>query len=84
MANHVLELINTAREDWEASERSGPPPTYSSNDTQELVSALATGKAFKIAPGPQVARQTSAPTTPTPQGNLMTCGCILRRPVNVF
>jgi len=70
MANHVLELINNARDDWEASERSGPPATFSANDTQELVSALATGKAFKMVPGPQTVRQTSTPTAPVPQGKM--------------
>jgi len=69
MTNHVLDLINTAREDWEASERGGIPSTFSNNDTQELVAALSTGKAFKVLPGPQqLVRQTSTPTASTPQG----------------
>ncbi|CAL8112711.1 unnamed protein product [Orchesella dallaii] len=67
MANHAIELITTARDDWEASERGGIPATFSNNDTQELVAALHTGKAFKALPGPPPVRQpatsTSAPTT---------------------
>ncbi len=72
MANHVLDVINGARDDWEAAERSGPPPTFNNADTQELVTALATGRAFKIVPVPQLARQTSTPTSTTSPGNL-TC-----------
>jgi len=59
MANHVLDLVSTARDDWEASERSGLPATYSSADTQELVSALYSGKAFKApAVAAPISRQT--------------------------
>jgi hypothetical protein len=76
MANHVLELINTAREDWEAAERSGPPPTYSNVDTQELVTALATGRAFKIAPVPQLNRQTSTPNAATSPGFYYNITCV--------
>lgn len=68
MASHVLDIINTARDDWEAAERSGPPPTFSNGDTQELVTALATGRAFKIVPVPQLSRQTSTPTSTTSPG----------------
>lgn len=50
MASHVLDLINTARDSWEASERTGLPITSVDSDTLELVTSLYTGKAFKATP----------------------------------
>lgn len=64
LANHVFELINTAREDWESTERSGLPTTFSIADTQELANALQTGKSFKTAPPPgPISRQAATPTS---------------------
>lgn len=67
MANHVIELITAAKDEWEASEKGGVPATYSSSDTQELVAALHTGKAFKILPvPPPIRQQASASSSPAP------------------
>jgi len=63
MASHVLDLINTARDDWEAAERGGPPPTYSQADTQDLAVALSTGRAFKVIPPQVMARQAAVPNS---------------------
>lgn len=71
MANHLMELITLARDEWEASERGSMPATFSNNDTQELVAALYTGKAFKSLPGPPPVRQPpSASSAPVPQSNV--------------
>lgn len=68
MANHIMDLINTAKEDWEASERGGIPATFLGSDTQELVAALHSGKAFKATPAPPpVRQQVSASSSPAPQ-----------------
>lgn len=69
MANHLIDIITSARDEWEASERGGIPATFSPNDTQELVAALYTGKAFKTLPAPPPVRQ-QLPTasSPAPQG----------------
>ncbi|CAG7722775.1 unnamed protein product [Allacma fusca] len=68
MANHVVDLISSTREEWEASERTGLPVTTSDADTQELVSSLYTGKAFKSAPIPrQSSSQSPAAASPPVQ-----------------
>jgi len=58
--NHVLEIINKSREDWEseAGSRGGIGQTSSLNDTHTLVSVITLGKGLKpmapqgIPPGP--------------------------------
>ena len=60
MANHIIGLVNSARDEWEASERTGLPVTTNDSDTQELVTSLYTGKAFK---------PVTAPRQSTPQGS---------------
>ena len=64
LANHVIELINSARDDWLASERSGMPPTYSMAETHELVTALFSGKPFRPPPLMSMSRPSSQPSTP--------------------
>jgi len=61
LANHLLDVINKYREEWESSERTGLPLTSSDADTHELVASLYSGKAFKSIPLPrQAAPQASA------------------------
>jgi len=69
LANHVFDLINTSREEWENTERSGLPNTFSIADTQELANALQTGKSFKPNPQPgPIQRQAPGPgPSATPQ-----------------
>jgi hypothetical protein len=49
LTNQVLDIIDTARENWEEIEESELPSTSSSiPDTQVLVNAVQTGNAFKL------------------------------------
>lgn len=58
--NHVLEIVNKSRDEWEseAGSRSGIAPTSSLNDTHTLVSVVSMGKGLKqmvpqgVPPGP--------------------------------
>ncbi|XP_045592274.2 mediator of RNA polymerase II transcription subunit 8 isoform X2 [Procambarus clarkii] len=68
VVKHVMDLVNTAREEWETetASRTSQPQTCSINETQALIAALGTGKGFKIRtqpPGPSP----TMPQQPPPQ-----------------
>ncbi|XP_066967201.1 mediator of RNA polymerase II transcription subunit 8 [Macrobrachium rosenbergii] len=70
VVKHVLDLLNTAREEWETetASRTSQPQTCSFNDTQMLIAAMGTGKGIKTIPG-RAPMPRPSPTMPqqTPQ-----------------
>lgn len=70
VVRHVLELLNTAREEWETetASRTSQPQTCSINETQMLIAAMGTGKGIKVIPGRvPMPRPSPTMTQQTPQ-----------------
>lgn len=53
VVKHVMDLVNTAREEWETetASRTSQPQTCSNSETEVLLAALGTGKGIKMMPG---------------------------------
>ncbi|KAK7065311.1 mediator of RNA polymerase II transcription subunit 8 [Halocaridina rubra] len=71
VVKHVLDLLNTAREEWETetASRTSQPQTCSINETQVLIAAMGTGKGIKNIPGraPMPRPSPTMPQQPSPQ-----------------
>lgn len=69
VVSHVFDMVTKAREEWEveSQQRSGVQQTSSLADTQALVSAISSGKGFKMPSGHPVGMGGQGPP-PGPQG----------------
>lgn len=71
VVKHVMDLVNTAREEWETetASRTNQPQTCSNSETEVLLAALGTGKGIKMMPGraPPPGPSPTIPQQPPPQ-----------------